>query len=182
MPIRMDAGTGGAIATSISWRKRRRKSRPSGPWPSASPRSLEGTACSRRPRCRSRLYRLAKRLNVGRILRYGDLWARYLWRRGLSALDAARSPPAGGDAAALGAALAAADMAAAKRMAVASWFPLDLANARLHRGMLASLIDARPDLGRDAGDPRLPLPPEARRRSLGRRRCPGRTRRSARRP
>jgi hypothetical protein len=26
-----------------------------------------------------RLYRLAKRLNVGRILRYGDLWTRYLW-------------------------------------------------------------------------------------------------------
>ncbi len=94
-----------------------------------------------------RLYRLAKRLNVGRILRYGDLWTRYLWRRGLSALDAARSGPAGGDAAALGAALAAADMTAAKRMAVASWFPLDLGNAGLQRRMLASLIDERPDLG-----------------------------------
>jgi hypothetical protein len=68
-----------------------------------------------------RLYRLAKRLNVGRILRYGDLWTRYLWRRGLSAVDAARSRPAGGDAATLGAALAAADIDAAKRMAVASW-------------------------------------------------------------
>jgi hypothetical protein len=87
------------------------------------------------------LYRLAKRLNVGRILRYGDLWKRYLWRRGLSALDAARSPPAGGDAAALGAALAAADMTVAKRMAVASWFPLDLGNVGLQRRMLASLID-----------------------------------------
>jgi hypothetical protein len=53
LPIRTDAGTGGAIATWISWRKMRRRSRPSGPWPSASPRSLEGTACLRRPRCRS---------------------------------------------------------------------------------------------------------------------------------
>jgi hypothetical protein len=81
-----------------------------------------------------RLYGLAKRLNVGRILRYGDLWARYLWRRGLSALDAARSHPAGGDAAAIGAALAAVDVTAAKRMAVASWFPLDLANAGCSKG------------------------------------------------
>jgi hypothetical protein len=94
-----------------------------------------------------RLYGLAKRLNVGRILRYGDLWARYLWRRGLSALDAARSHPAGGDAAAIGAALAAVDVTAAKRMAVASWFPLDVANVGLQQRMLASLIDARPDLG-----------------------------------
>jgi len=94
-----------------------------------------------------RLYRLAKRLNVGRILRYGDLWTRYLWRRGLSALDAARSGPAGGDATALGAALAVADIKAAKRMAVASWFPLDLGNVGLQRRMLASLIDERPDLG-----------------------------------
>jgi hypothetical protein len=93
------------------------------------------------------LYRLAKRLNVGRILRYGDLWARYLWRRGLSALDAARGQSVGGDAAAIGAALAAADMTAAKRMAVASWFPLDLTNVRLHRRMLGSLIGARPNLG-----------------------------------
>jgi hypothetical protein len=29
----------------------------------------------------SRLYRLAKRLSVGRFLRYLDLWARYGWRR-----------------------------------------------------------------------------------------------------
>ncbi len=94
-----------------------------------------------------RLYRLAKRLNVGRILRYGDLWTRYLWRRGLSALDAARSRPGSGDVAALGAALAAADMNAAKRIAVASWFPLDLGNVGLQRRMLASLLDERPDLG-----------------------------------
>jgi hypothetical protein len=32
-------------------------------------------------------------------------------------------------------------------MAVASWFPLDLANVGLQRRMLASLIEARPDLG-----------------------------------
>ena len=32
-------------------------------------------------------------------------------------------------------------------MVVASWFPLDLANARLHRALLASVADARPDLG-----------------------------------
>jgi len=94
-----------------------------------------------------RLYGLAKRLNVGRILRYGDLWARYLWRRGLSALDAARNHAVGGDATAMGAVLAAADMTAAKRMAVASWFPLDLANVGLQQRMLASLIDARPNLG-----------------------------------
>jgi len=94
------------------------------------------------------LYGLAKRLNVGRILRYGDLWARYLWRRGLSAVDAAGIRPAGGDAVALGAALATADMTAAKRMAVASWFPLDRANVGLQsKMMLASLIQARPDLG-----------------------------------
>lgn len=93
------------------------------------------------------LYRLAKRLNVGRILRYGDLWARYLWRRGLSAVDAAGIRPAGGDAVALAAALATADMTAAKRMAVASWFPLDRANVGLQSKMFASLIQARPDLG-----------------------------------
>jgi hypothetical protein len=33
---------------------------------------------------RGRLYRLAKRLSIGRVLRYLDLWARYLWRRSLS--------------------------------------------------------------------------------------------------
>jgi hypothetical protein len=32
-------------------------------------------------------------------------------------------------------------------MAVASWFPLDLANARLHRALLASIAAARADLG-----------------------------------
>lgn len=94
-----------------------------------------------------RLYSLAKRLKVGRILRYGDLWARYLWRRGVAAVDAYRARRPDGDAAALGADLAEADMAAAKRMVVASWFRLDLANAKLHRAMLASVLEARPDLG-----------------------------------
>ena len=32
-------------------------------------------------------------------------------------------------------------------MTVASWFPLDLANARLHRALLASVAGARADLG-----------------------------------
>ena len=32
-------------------------------------------------------------------------------------------------------------------MSVASWFLLDLANARLHRALLASVAVARPDLG-----------------------------------
>ena len=32
-------------------------------------------------------------------------------------------------------------------MTVASWFPLDLSNARLHRALLASVAGARADLG-----------------------------------
>jgi hypothetical protein len=97
---------------------------------------------------RARLYRLAKRLSIGRLLRYLDLWARYLWRRSLSGLgSSSRRSARGTDAEAQAAALAHADMATAKRMAVASWFPLDLANARLHRAVLASAAEARPDLG-----------------------------------
>jgi hypothetical protein len=34
-----------------------------------------------------RLYRFAKRLSLGRLLRYLDLWARYGWRRRQSALS-----------------------------------------------------------------------------------------------
>jgi hypothetical protein len=56
-----------------------------------------------------------------------------------------RESPSGIDARA--AALAAVDLATAKRMTVASWFPLDLANARLHRALLASVASARADLG-----------------------------------
>jgi hypothetical protein len=94
-----------------------------------------------------RLYSLAKHLRIGRLLRYGDLWARYLWRRGLAAVDTHRARRPDGDASALGADLAEADMAAAKRTVVASWFPLDLANAKLHRAMLESVVEARPEFG-----------------------------------
>ena len=94
----------------------------------------------------SGLYRLAKRLSLGRLLRYFALWARYLLRRGQSALSTKllREPASGIDAQA---AALAADLATAKRMTVGSWFPLDLANARLHRTLLASVAGARADLG-----------------------------------
>jgi hypothetical protein len=94
----------------------------------------------------SGLYRLAKRLSLGRLARYFTLWARYLLRRGQSALSTKlrREPPSGIEVQA--AVLARADLATAKRMTVASWFPLDLANARLHRALLASVASARADL------------------------------------
>ena len=85
---------------------------------------------------RGRLYRLAKRLSLGRLLRYLDLWARYLWRRSQSRLGSSGRSAPGIGAEAQEAALAKADMATAKRMVVASWFPVDLAKARLHRAML----------------------------------------------
>ena len=94
-----------------------------------------------------RLYRLAKRLSLGRLLRYAALWARYGVRRGQSALFTRKSQAPGARVAAEAAALARADHAGAKRMVVASWFPLDLANARLHRALLASVVKARSDLG-----------------------------------
>ena len=94
-----------------------------------------------------RIYRLAKRLSLGRLLRYGALWARYGVRRGQSALLSRKSQAPGAGIAAEAAVLARADQGDAKRMVVASWFPLDLANARLHRGLLASVANARPDLG-----------------------------------
>jgi len=95
----------------------------------------------------SALYRLAKRLSLGRLPRYFALWVRYLLRRGQSALSTKllREPPSCIEAQA--AALAGADLASAKRMTVVSWIPLDLANARLHRALLASVANARPDLG-----------------------------------
>ena len=86
----------------------------------------------------SRFYALARRLSLGRIVRYLDLWARYFWRRALSILNPASAGDEGHAAAAEAASVAGADMATANRMAVASWFPLDLANARLHRALLAS--------------------------------------------
>ena len=92
----------------------------------------------------SGLYRLAKRLSLGGLLRYFALWTLYLLRRGQSALSTQlRKEPASG----IEAQAAAADLATAKRMTVASWFPLDLANARLHRALLASVSGARADLG-----------------------------------
>jgi hypothetical protein len=94
-----------------------------------------------------RLIRLAKRLSIGRVLRYLDLWARYLWRRGQGAFATRLGRAPGAQAEALTAALAKADPRAAKRIAVASWFPLDLTNARLHRTMLAAVAEARPELG-----------------------------------
>jgi hypothetical protein len=94
-----------------------------------------------------RLYRLAKRLSLGRLLRYLALWARYGWRQAQSAFLTRRGRAPGTDAAALAAALAGAEPAAAKRLAVASWFPLDLANAKLHQAVLVSVAAARLDLG-----------------------------------
>ena len=93
-----------------------------------------------------RLSRLAKRLSVGRLLRYGALWARYGVRRSRSALRTRKSQAPGARIAAEAAVLARADLGDAKRM-VGSWFPLDLANARPHRALLASVANARPDLG-----------------------------------
>jgi len=92
-------------------------------------------------------YRLAKRLSLGRLLRYGALWASYGVRRGQSAILTRKAEAPGARAAAQAAALARADLNDAKRMVVASWFPLDLANARLHRALLASVAEARADLG-----------------------------------
>jgi hypothetical protein len=95
------------------------------------------------------LLTLARRLKVGRLLRYLDLWARYLWRRGVSALRPAAIPGKGG-AAAEAAWLAAADLETAYRATVASWYPLyplDLANAGLTRRLLTAMAEARPELG-----------------------------------
>jgi hypothetical protein len=94
-----------------------------------------------------RLYRLAKRLSPGWLLRYLALWTRYGLRRGQSALLARKAQAPGGRVAAEAAALVRADLGDAKRMVVASWFPLDLANARLHQALLASVANARSDLG-----------------------------------
>jgi hypothetical protein len=95
------------------------------------------------PPRQSGLYRLLKRLSLGR---HFALWARYLLRRGQSALSTKlrRGPPSGVEAQA--AAPADADLATAKRITVASWFPLDLANARLHRALFTSVNSARDDL------------------------------------
>jgi hypothetical protein len=93
-----------------------------------------------------RLYQLAKRLSLGRLLRYGALWARYGLRRGQSALSTRTAKAPVAPAAAQAATLAQANWVEAKRLVVASWFPLDLGNARLHRALLASVAAARADL------------------------------------
>ncbi len=92
------------------------------------------------------LLTLARRLRLGRLLRYLDLWARYLWRRGVSALRPAAATGEGG-AAGDAARLAASGLDEAYRAAVGSWFPLDLANAGLTRRLLAAMAAARPALG-----------------------------------
>ena len=56
-----------------------------------------------------RLYRLAKRLSLGRLLRYSALWARYGVRRGQSALLSRKSQAPGARIAAEAAVLARAD-------------------------------------------------------------------------
>jgi hypothetical protein len=65
---------------------------------------------------RGRLYRLAKRLSLGRLLRYSALWARYGVRRGQSALLARKSQAPAARVAAETAALARAELGDAKRM------------------------------------------------------------------
>ncbi len=98
------------------------------------------------PSIRDRVYALLRRLSVGRILRYLDLWGRYLLRRALSAISGRRSQSAS-DGSGVVEALRKADFAAAKRVTVASWFPLDHANVRLHQTLLRDIVTARPDLG-----------------------------------
>src|SRR6476469_5201433 len=71
---------------------------------------------------RGRLYRLARRLSLGRVLRYLELWVRYLWRRVRSHRTTRQEDPLDGKP--LSVALANADMASAKRIAVLSWDPL----------------------------------------------------------
>jgi len=93
-----------------------------------------------------RLVTLARRLSVGRILRYLDLWARYLFRRALGA-SAGHQAGLDEDGGALPAALGEVDFGGAKRLAVASWFPVDRANTRLHQAILSTVASARPDLG-----------------------------------
>ena len=121
-----------------------------------------------------RLYRLAKRLSLGRLLRYGALWARYGVRRGQSALLTRKAQAPGPASRPKRRRLARADLDDAKRMVVASWFPLDLANARLHRALLASVADGASRSRRHAGDPRLRREPQSRGRPHRGRRCHGR--------
>jgi hypothetical protein len=87
-----------------------------------------------------------KRLSIGRLLRYLDLWARYVWHRTQRAVFG-RGVPEKTKTDALAATIANLEPIAAQRLAVESWFPLDLTNATLHIAMLESVAEARPDLG-----------------------------------
>ena len=91
-----------------------------------------------------RLYRLAKRLSIERLLRYLALWARYVWRGQNALVTCLRREPAT-DIAGPAAALGRANLATAKRMAVASWFPRDLANAGLQGAIESNFLAADED-------------------------------------
>ena len=81
------------------------------------------------------------------MLRYGALWARYYWRRIESAAPShARGEDGSGNGDGVDSILGAAPEDA-KRLAVASWFPLDLTNTSLHLAILSSIADARAELG-----------------------------------
>lgn len=97
-----------------------------------------------KPTIQPRLVALARRLSIGRILRYADLWARYAFRRGASALRATSDGAKGENA--IPAALHA-DFNEGKRLTVASWFPVDDANTRPHQAILTSVSGARAELG-----------------------------------
>jgi hypothetical protein len=78
----------------------------------------------------SRLYRVAKLLRIGRVLRYVDLWLRYLLRLSESAIGLHHASPSGADAESQAASLASLDMQSAVRMTIGSWFPIDFTDAR----------------------------------------------------
>src|SRR5688572_7374179 len=111
----MAAGTGGAIRVSTISARTPRKSQRSGPWPSTLPWIPPHKADAPMRSAKDKLYTLAKRLSIGRVLRYVDLWARYGWRRVGSAFGS-RAPAAGKDTEALAATLAGAEFATAKRL------------------------------------------------------------------
>src|SRR5688572_13562602 len=89
---------------------------------------------------KNKLRRIHKRLAIDRLVRYLQLWTHYLWRR-LSAVTYRKNPGI------TAADIAGADQLTAQRVAVQSWFPLDLVNANLHLAILKSVAEARPDLG-----------------------------------
>jgi hypothetical protein len=92
----------------------------------------------------NRIVALVRRLSIGRILRYADLWVRYVFRRGASALRA--TSDGAKDENTIPAALHA-DFTEGKRLTVCSWFPIDEANSGLHQAILAGVAGARAELG-----------------------------------